>query len=317
MALFLVLMAVLNKLLFKPTLAAVTLREQRTTGARQEADRVREEAEGKVTEFDKRLREARAEASAGRKKLRDEGAERRQELTDAARSEAAELLDSSRVDLGSAATEARKGVTAAADSLAGQIVARLIGNAAVICMIVGFANDAWASGAPKTVGDFLTGAMFAAINLAILLFLFVKMGKAGTSEFLQNRQDEVTRDLAEAKRLREEAQGMLDDYGGKLDGLDDERDRLIEQFTAEGETAKERLISEGKAQAERLLEDAKRTIDRDVRRVQLELQGEVLDRALSQATERLRSEVGAVEQKGLVDDFLGRVRDLDASSGVN
>ncbi len=318
LGLFLLLMAILNKLLFKPTLEAVTLREQRTSGAREEADQVRGDAEGKIAEFDKRMKEARAEASEGRKKLRDEGADRRQELVDAARAESNELLEASRKDLEEASGEARKGVTAAADSLARQIVARLIGKAADIALVVGYAADAWAGGGPpKTVGEFLTGVLFAAINLGILLFLFVRMGKASTGEFLKRRQGEVTRELAEAKRLREEAQGMLDDYAGRLDGLDGERKQLLEQFSAEGEAEKERLIEEGQAQAERLREDAKRTIDRDVRRVQLELRGEVLDRALDQATERLRGDVGAGEQKVLVDDFLGRVREMDSGAEVN
>ena len=318
MGLFLVLMAVLNRLLFRPTLQAVTLREERTTGARQEADRVRAEAEAKVVEFDRRLKEARGQASAGRKALSDEGALRRQELVDVARREASDLLEGSRKELEEAAVLARGGVAAAADSLAGQIVARLLGKAAVITLIVGASADAWASaGPPKTVGEFLTGALFAAINLAILVFLFVKMGRKGTGEFLTARRDEITRELAEAKRLREEAVAMLDEYAGKLDGLEGERAQLLEQFSAEGQTEKQRLVDEGQASAERLRQETRRTIERDIARVRLELRGEVLDRALEQATQRLGAEVGAAEQDGLVDDFLGRVRQMDTEAAAN
>lgn len=321
LGLFLLLMAILNKLLFKPTLEAVTLREQRTTGAREEAEQVRGEAELKVAQFDKRLKAARADAAEGRRKLREEGAARRQELLDGARTESNDLVESSRADLDEAATQARRGVTTAADSLAGQIVARLLAKAATLTLVAALPaipSIAWAGGgAPKTAGEFLTGVLFAAINLGILLFLGIRMGKPGAQQFLRNRKDEITRELADAKRLREEAQAMLDEYAGKLDGLDAERAELVAQFMAEGEAEKERLVAEGQVQAERLRQDAKRTIDRDVRRVQLELQGEVLDRALTQATQRLRSEVGAADQKGLVDDFLGRVRRLDAGTGVN
>ena len=43
----------------------------------------------------------------------------------------------------------------------------------------------------------------------------------------------------------------------------------------------------------------------------MEIQGEVLDQAISLATNRLKAEAGDAEQRGLVEDFLGRVRDLD------
>jgi len=317
MALFLVLMAVLNKLLFKPTLEAVNLREERTTGARDEADRLREDADGKIAEFDRRMKESRQSANEERKKLRDEGAGRRQELVDAARSEANELTEGGRKELAAATSEARKGVTAAADALSGQIVARLLSKGAAVLLVVGFSSDAWASGAPHSAGEFLTGAFFAAVNLAILGYVAVRMGKAGTQEFLKNRQSEVTRELADAKRLREEAEEMVKEFAGKLDGLEDERKALLEQFTAEGELEKSRLIEEGKAQSERLRTDAKRTIDLEIRRAQLQLHGEVLDRALAQATERLTADIGAVEHKGLVDEFVGRVRSMgDAGLGV-
>lgn len=315
LALFLVLMAVLNKLLFKPALEAVALREERTVGTREAADRAREEAEDKVADFERRLSTAKRDAADVRRRLREAGAAQRQELVDAARTETNEILDSSRGEIEEAAREARKQVDQAAERLSGQIVARLLGTAAAIALVVGWAGDAWAAGgAPQSAGDFLKGAGFAAINFALLMFIFVKFGRPGIRSFLKGRRDEITRELEEARRLRDEAQALLDDYSGKLDGIDAEREELLAQFKATGEEEKARLIEEGKAQAERMREDARRTIDREVRRVSLEVRDEVLDKAVRQATERLRGDVGPAEQKTLVQDFLGRVRNMSGGA---
>ncbi len=312
LGLFFVLMAILNRLLFKPTLETVTLRERRTTGAREEAAEVRQSAEDKIADFQQRMKAAREEAALERQGLREQGAGRRQDLVDAARGEADQLLQRSRDELGAATTDARKGVSGAAQGLAHQIVGRLLGKAAAFAFVACASADAWAGGGvPQSTGEFLKGVAFAVINLSVLLFLFVKFGKQGTGDFLQKRQSDITRELAEAKRLRDEAQTMLDEYAGKLEGLDGDRAKLKAELKAEGEADKARLIQEGQAQAERLLADAKRTIDQEVRRVQVEIQGEVLDQAISLATGRLKAEAGEAEQRGLVDDFLGRVRDLD------
>jgi len=314
LGLFLLLMAVLNRLLFKPTLETVTLRERRTAGAREEAAEARQSAEDKIADFHQRMKDAREEAALERQGLREEGAGRRQELVDAARGEADQLLQRSRDELAVATTDARKGVSAAAQGLAGQIVGRLIGKATAFALVAGASANAWAGGGvPQSNAEFLKGVAFAAINLSIFLFLFVKFGKRGTGDFLQKRQSDITQELAEAKGLRDDAQAMLNEYAAKLEGLDDDRAKLKAELRAEGEADKARLIQEGQTQAERLLADAKRTIDQEVRRVQLEIQGEVLEEALSLATGRLKAETGDAQQHGLVDDFLGRVRELDAA----
>ena len=315
MALFFLLMLILQRLLFKPVRASIRLRDERTVGARKEADEVRGEAEEKMARYDSALREAKKDAAAARRELREEGTARRNEALDAARADCEELLAESRTDLEKATATARQEVQASADALSREIVARLLGTSAVVLLTL-LPAAAWAGGGGGEHGDwvpeFLWLALWSAINLAVLLWLLVKFGKRPTADFLANRRAEITRELEEATRLREEAAGLFEEYGSRLEGLDEEREGLLTEFREAGEAEKARLIEEGKTSAERMREEARRTIDQEIRKARVELEAEVLDRAVAQATEVLRKEAGPAEQGALVGEFLERVRALPA-----
>ena len=313
MVLFFVLMFILQRLLFKPVLASIRLRDERTVGAREEAGRLKGDAEERMERYDTALREAKKEAASVRRDFREEGLAKRNEALDAARTDCDEQLTKSRADLEKATATAREEIQASADVLSKEIVARLLGKSALVLLAL-LPATAWAGGGGggDWVPDFLWLAMWSAINLAVLLWLLVKIGKRPTGDFLANRRAQITRELDEASRLRGEAAALLEEYGSRLEGLDEERKALLEEFREAGEAEKARLIEEGKAASERMREEARRTIEQEIRKATVELEGEVLDRAVGQATEILRKEAGPAQQKVLVGEFLERVRELPA-----
>ena len=160
---------------------------------------------------------------------------------------------------------------------------------------------------------FLVNAGWTAANVVVLLWVLAKIGKRPARDFLANRRTNIMLELDAATKLREEAEALLDDYKGRVEGLDAEKEQLLAEFRDAGEAEKTRLVDEGKQAADRMRADAKRSIDQEIRKAKVELEGAVLDRAVAQATEALRKDAGPSEQRVLVDDFLGRVKSLPAA----
>ena len=312
MAIFFALLFALQRLLFRPTLETIRMREERTVGARAEADTLREDAEERMSRYDGALKEARAEAVAARRQLREEATEQRTAILDAVRNDTQSLLEDGRADLAAATDEAREGVTASGDALARRIVARLLGRAAIVLLVALPAGQALASGGAEGHHSYLwlKDAFFLAINLGILLWIYLRYGARSVQASLATRKAEISRELDEAARLHAQAKEMLDDYGARLEGMEAERKQLVEEFRSAGETEKTRILAEAEATAERMRQDAQNTIDVQIRRARLELEGEVLERAITRAAETLRDEVGKSEQTQLVDEFVDRLAAL-------
>ena len=123
---FLLLLAVLYKLLYRPLLAAL---EGRTTAIQQqlaEAQAAREEAQRQLGAMEERIRAAQADAQALRERALREAAELRERLSAEARQEATRLVEAAQAQMSQEVRRARTELRAEVGTLAIQIAERLI-----------------------------------------------------------------------------------------------------------------------------------------------------------------------------------------------
>jgi F-type H+-transporting ATPase subunit b len=123
---FLLLLAVLYKLMYRPLLAAL---EGRTTAIQQqlaEAQAAREEAQRQLGAMEERIRTAQAEAQALRERALREAAELRERLSAEARQEATRLVEAAQAQVAQEVRRARTELRAEVGTLAIQIAERLV-----------------------------------------------------------------------------------------------------------------------------------------------------------------------------------------------
>jgi F-type H+-transporting ATPase subunit b len=123
---FLLLLAVLTKLMYRPLLAAL---EGRTTAIQQqlaEAQAAREEAQRQLGAMEERIRTAHAEAQALRERALREAAELRERLSAEARQEATRLVEAAQAQVAQEVRRARTELRAEVGTLAIQIAERLV-----------------------------------------------------------------------------------------------------------------------------------------------------------------------------------------------
>jgi F-type H+-transporting ATPase subunit b len=140
--------------------------------------------------------------------------------------------------------------------------------------------------------------------LAIGLFLLLKKP---VSQALNARILGIKEQLSELEEKKTAAEKQLAEYNEKFSNLEQEAEKLIEDYIRLGNEAKARIIEEAKLSAEKLEEQARRNIEHEFKRAKLELQQEVVEKALKKSEEIIKSKITAKDQEKLVDEYLDKV----------
>jgi F-type H+-transporting ATPase subunit b len=127
LGLFLVLVYVLTKLLWKPYMRVRTERVSRVDGYRQEAQRMETDAAARMTKAESELAEARRVGSGDRAAARAEARVREQELVAAAQADAQRALGAARTKLDAVVATQRAQMQAGAGNLGVQAARRILG----------------------------------------------------------------------------------------------------------------------------------------------------------------------------------------------
>ena len=129
-ALFVLMLIVLSRLVFRPYLAMRDARHKGIEGAREEASAMQQRARDTNADYDAKLTKARLRGAEERARLRGEGAIYERQVLGAARDESQKTLDAARTKIAADATAARDKLAAESTTLARQIVKKILGREA-------------------------------------------------------------------------------------------------------------------------------------------------------------------------------------------
>jgi len=153
------------------------------------------------------------------------------------------------------------------------------------------------------------------LNFAALVGTLVYLLRKPFAAYLQNRGEQIRRDLVEAEELRQNAEAQMAAIEAKLKVLPAEIDALRRQGSDELAAEDARLRAAAEAERDRLLEQARREIDLEVRIAREELLREAADLAVGVAAERIKAQLTPEAHLRLVDryaDQIARVRGFHA-----
>jgi F-type H+-transporting ATPase subunit b len=131
LALFVVLVPVLNNLLFKPLLGVLDERAARIEGARARAAELAQQSAALLARHDEAVRQARETAHGEQVRLVEEARRAHQATVGEARSAAEREVHGAREEISRSADSARGTLGAETEPLAREIAARLLGRSAV------------------------------------------------------------------------------------------------------------------------------------------------------------------------------------------
>jgi F-type H+-transporting ATPase subunit b len=117
---------VLSRVFFRPMAAVLEERHRKIEGARLEAEEIRRTSEGRIAEFDRKMREARRESDQRMAALRNEAVSKRNQIVSARRTEADKLLADAKQDIRKKSDDAQKQLTSQSEEFARAIASRIL-----------------------------------------------------------------------------------------------------------------------------------------------------------------------------------------------
>lgn len=142
---------------------------------------------------------------------------------------------------------------------------------------------------------------FVSLVLFLALIVYLKVpGKIGSA--LDKRADTISKELDEARRLREEAQALLAEYQRKRREAEDEAAAIV----AEAKLEAERLTTEANAALEEMIERRTKAAERKIEQAEGQAIAEVRARATDLAVAAAREILGNTVKGDVANDLLGK-----------
>ena len=145
------------------------------------------------------------------------------------------------------------------------------------------------------------------MNFAVLAVgLFILLRKPAAQAF-NSRIQGIRDQLDELETKKKDAEKRLVEYEAKLSLLEEEAEKIIAGYIAQGDDAKTRIIKEAETASKKLEEQARRNIEHEFESAKLILKEEILEQAIERAEEIIKSKIMPDDQNRLVDEYLEKV----------
>ncbi len=149
----------------------------------------------------------------------------------------------------------------------------------------------------------VTVAGFVVLLLILRKYFFGPIGK-----MLDDYQEDLRREKAEADRLREEMERQQQELTDRLEHIAAEARDKIQQATEQAHATRDEIIAQARRDAEAIIEKGRDELRREKERCLAELRDLAADLAVDGAEALLRETMTQPRQRAFVDDYL---RDLE------
>ncbi len=145
------------------------------------------------------------------------------------------------------------------------------------------------------------------LNFVILALGCFFIAKKPVAQFFSSRTKGIEEELTGLEQKKADAEKKLAEYEARFRNLEQESEKIVEDYIKQGEDAKKRILAEAEAQAHKLEDMAKRNIEQEFKAAKALLKQEVVDRAMEQAEALIKKSITTQDQNRLVDEYLKKV----------
>lgn len=144
----------------------------------------------------------------------------------------------------------------------------------------------------------------AALNVLILfvilrIFLFKPVNK-----IMNERTRSVQDDIDSAKKSREDAEELKEQYENTISEAKEEAKNIIMKAHEDAESERAAIIKKSHEEAEQIVAEADKTIENERKRIIRQAQSEIADLAIEAASKIVGANVDDEKNRRLVDEFL-------------
>lgn len=148
---------------------------------------------------------------------------------------------------------------------------------------------------------------FRIINFLVLAGLVFFLLRKPAAQFLGDRIKGIQEQLKELEQKKIEAEKKLAEYTRRLADLSAESDQIIDEYRRQGESMRENILKAAETAAAKLESQAMRNIEHEFKKARVELEMEIMEKAISRAETMLEKNITDKDQERLVGEYLDKV----------
>lgn len=154
------------------------------------------------------------------------------------------------------------------------------------------------------------------INFAVLIGLYVSMGKKPIAEGLKQRRIDIAKHIDEADALLKASEARLAEYNARLENVGHDAKKATLTLEDSGRGERDRLVREAEERAVRMQKDAAFLVEQEGKHVRQQLVHETAEVAVARAMELLSQKVTKEDHQRLADEFLENLSKRPAATSA-
>jgi F-type H+-transporting ATPase subunit b len=156
---------------------------------------------------------------------------------------------------------------------------------------------------PAKIQEFI----WRSVNFVVFAAILIKLVAKPAKNFFAQRSQDVATTLEELEAKLAEAMAAVKAEEIRLGEVAKEREKIIQQYMAEGEMEKAKILDKANMVAERIKEMAALSIQQETKKATHELREEIVGMATQMATDMIKEKATYADQQGLVEEYLKKV----------
>ena len=144
-------------------------------------------------------------------------------------------------------------------------------------------------------------------NLMIQMLIFKKFLLNPVKKVIADRKAQADSEIADAKKLREEAEAMKAEYEQNLQNARAEANQIVARAQKTATARGEEIVGEARAQAAALKQKAEADIAQERKKAVNEVKDEIGGIAMEIASKVVEREISEKDHKDLIDEFIKNV----------
>ena len=144
-------------------------------------------------------------------------------------------------------------------------------------------------------------------NLMIQMLIFKKFLLNQVKKVIADRKAKADSEIADAKKLREEAEAMKAEYEQNLQNARTEANQIVTSAQKTATARGEEIVGEARAQAAALKQKAEADIAQERKKAVNEVKDEIGGIAMEIASKVVEREIKEEDHKDLIDEFIKNV----------
>jgi F-type H+-transporting ATPase subunit b len=148
------------------------------------------------------------------------------------------------------------------------------------------------------------------ISFFLLLVLLGKLAYPQILKAMKKREETIQQQLEEARKTKQEAENLLEEYRRQLSEARSEAQKVINEGKELGENMRKEIVQKAQQESNQIVKRAQEEIELQKQKAILELQEKIADLSIMAASKVIHKSLNVEDHRRLVEEYISKVGDL-------